>query len=144
MSKGVFRRVGDTLVPASEEGTAALRAVPEGKTCMAEIRASRSPRQHALFWKLCTMVSEASDQTKENVKRNLLLEMGYADIWLDRKGRMHVEPKSIAWESMEQAEFNSFFQAAIRKIAEWLGSAPADVQRRFDEMVYGGLPARRD
>jgi hypothetical protein len=48
----------------------------------------------------------------------------------DRYGRLHVEAASIAVDSIEQADFNRFFQRAVHKITEWLGNVPGKIQER--------------
>lgn len=133
--KGTFRRVGMTAVPAGNEAREALMAIRDGAKFMADFRGARNPEQHELFWTLCTIVGEAVDEPKDNVKRWLLHKLGYVETWFDLDGRMHVETKSIAWESMEQAEFNRFFQAAIPLMAEKLDCAPRHVLDRFNELV---------
>lgn len=133
--KGVFRRHGNLLVPAGKDGKEAIEAIKEGARVVIDVRASRNPSQHALFWALCDLVAEATDSAKEAVKEWLLEQCGFVDLIFYPDGSMKVRPKSIAWESMEQAEFNSFFRLAVPKIADLLGSAPKEVWKRFEDML---------
>lgn len=133
--KGVFRRSGMTLVPTSDEAKEALLGVKDGSQCVGEIRGARNPEQHKLFWALCQLVAEADNDTKENVKKWLCVKTNNVDVWFEPNGKMHVDPASIAYESLPQAEFNQLFQAAVHVIAERLGCKAADVRRRFEEMI---------
>jgi hypothetical protein len=136
MTKGIFRRVGMMLEPADDEAREAVIAIGDGKLCAADVRGSRNPRQHSLFFALCNLVAKADDDTTENVKRWVLHETGHVDAWYDkRKGKMHIEARSIAFDSMPQNEFNQFFQIAVEKLAERLGAAPKDVMDQFNDMV---------
>lgn len=133
--KGVFQRIKDSLVPIGDQAKEALQAIKDGQKCMVEIRAARNPEQANLFWALCQLVAEADDDTKENVKKWLCVSCNQVSVWFEPDGRMHVDPASIAYESMPQAEFNQFFQAAIHKVADRLGCKAAEVRTRFEEMT---------
>lgn len=135
MAKGVFRRVGDTAVPAGRAGRDALLAIPDGKTFVADFKTARNADQHELFWTLAQLGADATDSTKEAVVLWLKHKLNLTDMVFLPDGSMKIVPKSIAWESMEQAEFNSFFQAAVNEIAGLLGSAPKDVLDRFNDLL---------
>lgn len=140
MAKGTFKRIGNSAVPVGKEGREALLAIPEGKEFVGEFRTARNPEQHELFWALCTLVAEATDTAKIAVKDWLLEKTGFVNLVFYPDGSMQVRPKSIAWESMEQAEFNQFFRLAVPKIADLLGNASAEVWQQFEDML---APDRR-
>jgi Protein of unknown function (DUF1367) len=135
MAKGAFKRVGNTAIPAGKEGQEALFAIPDGKTFIADFRTARNPQLHEMFWTACQLVADATDTTKEAVKRWLLMKTGFVDLIFYPDGSMEIEPKSIAWENMEETEFRQFFNAAVPKIADLLGSAPKEVIQRFYDLL---------
>jgi hypothetical protein len=135
MAKGTFRRVGNTAVPAGKEGREALQAIPDGNVFIADFRTARNVRQHDLFWALCDLCAEATDSHKNAVKEWLLAETGFADPLFLPDGSMKIVARSIAFESMEQMEFNQFFRLAVIKVAELLGSATKEVWQRFEDML---------
>ena len=124
-----------TLVPTSAEAREALLAVSDDRKCVADIHAARNADQHRLFFALLKLVADATDETPDTLRRQLLYELGYVDIWFDAFGRMHTEAKSMAYESMPQAEFNRFFRASVHKFAERLQCAPQEIMDRFNEMA---------
>jgi hypothetical protein len=134
--RATFRRIGVTAVPLGSRAREALFAIRDGREFMADIRGARNPRQHRLFWALCELCAEAADDTQVSVKKWLMFSLGYVDTWFEPNGRMHLDPKSIAYEAMKQAEFNQMFQAAILKIADRLQAAPKDIINRFNDMVH--------
>jgi hypothetical protein len=135
--KGVFRRLGNSLIPTGDTSQEALDAVKNGDLCFVSVRTPRNPEQHNLFWALCQLCAETDDDTKENVKKWLMYRMRFVDTWFEPNGNMHLETKSIAFESMPQAEFNALFQGSVVLIAERLRTSPEAVQERFNEMLKG-------
>ena len=137
MTKSVWRRRGDVVLPVGKESFDILNALPDGKDFVAEVRGARNIKQMRMFWALCQILADNDPNidSKENAKRCLLWSLNYVDLWYDRAGGTHVEPRSIACESMEQEVFNTFFQSAIDKICEWLNTAPEDIRKRVAEIV---------
>lgn len=134
--KGVFRKVDDkTLVAASAEAMEALAAVHRGHDCMADVRGARNVEQFNLFWKMMGLVATATDSTKEACKEWLMVKTNYVDlIWLP-DGSMHLKPKSVSWEKMEQAKFAEFFNIAIPAISGLLQVAPKDLIAEFESLL---------
>lgn len=136
MPKGLWRRVGNTAVPADARSLGFLQARKDGAVFVADTNGARNPKQLALWWLLCQLVCEAEDlPSDEKVSDDLKVSLGHADTYVHRDGSVYVKPRSIAFESMTQEDFNGLFQGAVRVIAGWLGNAPDDVQRQFDSMV---------
>jgi hypothetical protein len=133
--KGVFRRIGMTLVPTSEEGREALLSIKDGRECMVDTRGARNLLQHKLYFALCRLCADATDDDSESVRKWLLHATNNVDVWFDPNGNMHVEAKSMAFESMEQAVFNNLFQRSVNLIAERLSVSPKEVRDRFNDMV---------
>lgn len=135
MTKGIFKRVKDHVVPVDKRGREAMFAIPDGAKFMAEFRTARNPEQHALFFTMCDLLAEQTDTTKEAAKRWLLLKTGFTEMIFLPDGSMRIDPKSIAFEQMEQTEFDSFFRAAVRAAGELLHAAPKDVIDRFNDLL---------
>lgn len=114
-----------------------LQGIKDGAEFIAETRSARNVRQLNMWWALCGLLAENDHDydTKESASDGLKLALKHVETFLDRRGELHIWPKSIAFESMTQEEFGPLFKAAINKVAEWLGSAPAEVQARFDEIT---------
>lgn len=136
MPKGLWRRIGNTAIPADARSLAFLQARKEGVAFIADTNGARNPKQLALWWCLCKLVCEAEDlPSDEKVSDDLKVSLGHADTYIHRDGSEYIKPRSIAFESMSQEDFDGLFRGAIRVIADWLGNAPEDVQRQFDSMI---------
>jgi hypothetical protein len=137
MAKGVWRRQGDVAVPVGNVSREFLMAIKDGAEFIAETRGARNVKQLNMWWALCGLLADNDRdyETKEKASDGLKLALKHVDTFLDRQGKLHIWPKSISFESLTQEEFNPLFNAALHKVAEWLGSAPADVRKRFDEIT---------
>lgn len=133
MTKVILRREGDTLVPVDEDSLAAVRGFKDGAELIGIIRGARNIEQLRLFWVLAGIVAESLDTSKETVKKDVAIALGFTDTWLDNAGRFHVDPQSIAVESMTQAVFDEFFQKAVNVMAGWIQADHRDLMRRFNE-----------
>jgi hypothetical protein len=140
--KGIWRKVGDTAVPASPRAKAFLAKVKENGVFSDE----RNPKQHRLFFVLCKIVSDNTEETVEVIRKRALYQAGYVTTWLEKSGRVHIEPKSI--RDMKQKEFDRCFKDCIPIMAEWLGSAPEELQaeafEKFNNSVDGDLAERME
>lgn len=136
MPKGLWRRVGNTAVPADARSLAFLQARKDGAVFVADTNGARNPKQLNLWWALCALVCEAEDlPNPEKVSTDLKIALGHVDTHVDRMGDVHLIPKSIAFESMPQEEFDQLFRAALDVIARWLSTSLRDVRARFDDMT---------
>ncbi len=133
--KGVFIREARALVPYGDPALEALRAIRIGKTCIADVHGARNVKQLNLWWALCTLVAEADDDDKQNVSDWIEMVTRRVRPVFYPSGRMVLVPQSLAFESMEQAEFNRLFSDAIEHMASRLGTAPEELRARFNEMV---------
>ena len=136
MPKGLWRRIGNTAIPADARSLAFLQARKEGVAFVADTNGARNPKQLSLWWCLCALVCEAEDiPTPKQVSNDLKIALGHVDTHVDRMGDVHLIPKSIAFESMSQEEFDQLFKAAINVIAGWLSASLTDVMDRFNQMT---------
>lgn len=134
--KGTFHKIDDkTLVAADIEAMEALAAVHRGQDCVFDIHGSRNPAQFRLFWAMMKLVAEATNSTKYACKEWVMQRTNYVDLFWLPDGSMHLKPKSISWESMEQAVFAEFFSVAIPAIADLLQTAPKDLITQFESML---------
>jgi hypothetical protein len=104
MAKGIWRRQGNVAVPVGATSMEFLQGVKEGAEFIAETRGARNVRQLNMWWALCELVAEndADYETREKASDGLKLALKHVDTFLDRTGRLHIWPKSIAFESLTQ------------------------------------------
>lgn len=137
MAKGIWRRQGMVAVPVGAASIEYLQSVKDGAEFIAETRGARNVKQLHMWWALCGLLAENDRDydTKESASDGLKIALKHVETFLDRTGKLHIWPKSIAFESLTQEEFYPLFKAAIAKVAEWLGNSPQEVQDRFNEIT---------
>lgn len=95
---------------------AALDRVEPGTWFQLEITRKRSGKQHRKFFALVELITENSElyNTKAKALVAIKLSAGFFDPYIDpTTGEVIKVPQSIAYENMEQGEFNSFFDQAV-------------------------------
>lgn len=137
MAKGIWRRQGNVAVPVGAASLEYLQSIPDDHDFLAETRGARNLKQLHMWWVLCEMLADNHPfyDEREAASRGLKLGIRCVDSFLDHGGKLHFWPRSIAFESMTQEEFNPFFRKAIEKVGEWLDTAPLDIVKRFNEIV---------
>ena len=145
MAKIICRKINGHLVPVDDEASDALAKVRDGRDVTVEFKMSRNPRHHRLFFALIQFVRIHSDTmataTVKQIKTALKLATGHVETFVDcQTGQSVMVPKSIAFESMDQTEFNKFFDDAVSVIAtRWMppGSTAEEVRMELLELVDG-------
>jgi hypothetical protein len=135
MPKGVWIRSGPHAIPADERSMEFLLSIKEGTPFIADTHGARNPKQLRLWWALCRLVSEQFDVTEESISDDLKIALGHTETVKSWNGTVKVKPRSIAFEKLEQEIFNNLLTSAVNKVAEWLGSSPKEVQKRFYEIT---------
>lgn len=135
MTKTILRRVGDMLVPVDAESLEVIRGFKDGAELIGDLRGARNIEQLRLFWKLAEIVAESMDLPKETIKKDAAMALGFTETWVGHDSRIHIDPASIAAESMPQAVFDQFFQKAVNLMATWINADHKDLMRRFNELA---------
>lgn len=112
-------------VPAFETDQERLAKFQAGFVYPVEIKRSRNPAFHGKVFKFMQFCFEhwSADQTDARFKpnaaqfdtfrKNLTVLAGYKDVTFTIDGRCRVEPKSLSYGNMEQAEFEECYSAMI-------------------------------
>lgn len=131
--KAIWRRCGRSMVPANEDAENMLRSIKDRAECLGSFKAARSIKQLRMYWTLMKILVEhgvfpleeaASDAAK--------IAIGHVEIRImPDTGECHMIPKSINFESLPQAEFNTIFNAVIHAVCDrWLVGTDAEELRQ--------------
>jgi hypothetical protein len=150
VSRIILQKAGMALVATDEESVAALAAIKDGTEVYAEIVRARNTKQHRLFMTLCGIVAESMDLTKDRIRKDALIRLGYTNTEVDVDGRIHVEAKSMKHvfhaKAMTQEEFDAFMGKAVNLMAGWVDAEHQDLMRRYNEIAadkrYEGMRRR--
>lgn len=117
--KSVFRSDGAKLIPTDTDG-AEFCSKHTGKDLMVEVKMARNPGHHRKFFALLNLLWRRTECGEKYPSRNALryaltMAAGYTEVVPTRKGEVLV-PKSLAFESMDQTEFNELYDACVSLI----------------------------
>jgi hypothetical protein len=120
------------LAPADRTAEDALSKIKLGTTFLCEIKRARNPRQHALYWALCTLVADNSDvySDAEQVSFVFKIATGHTMPVVGHDGRTYWQPRSIAYHAMPQDEFQKFFDRCVDVVVTKLLDKVTDEELR--------------
>ena len=125
--RGVFTVEGDHLVPADDAALEVLRSVRKGQKkrnpgCLVNIHVPRNIKHHRMLFGLLNLVIDAGawEGSIDTLLAWCKIATGHVDTIVDHKGRTGYVPRSIAFESMDQTEFSTFFDKALNEVCSKL------------------------
>jgi hypothetical protein len=112
------KRVHETLVPADEESVEELDKLPHGKLLEVTVKYRRSNPHFSLYWMLCKRLARATGMNHERVSDRFKIETGrYTQEHIhdinSEAGHWVLHLDSIAFQNMDQTEFNDFFRECV-------------------------------
>lgn len=129
----IMRRHGSHLEPVDPAEADALLKYPEEKDLWVQIRRKRSLAHHNLYWaRLDQVIASGATGNRyhsaADLDKALKYEMGYLRaIKSVNGGDTFYDTDSIAFDRMDQTEFNSFFDKAMLLLGENFGINPDDL-----------------
>lgn len=135
VTKGIFYRRNNAFHPSDEHAQAMMAGIPDETEIVVSLHKSRNIRQLRLYWKICHVVAEnveSFNNDAEYVSYCLKIACHEADTLVEPDtGVVHLRPRSIAFENMEQEAFESFFKRACFVICErWLPGVGSEAFER--------------
>lgn len=99
------------LVPIDEAGEDDLRKLADNSRVVLEVKQPRNPYFHRLFFAMLKKVFENQDRfpTEDHLRIALTYEAGYFKEYPMSNGLLVTVPDSIAYEAMDQKEFEEYF-----------------------------------
>jgi len=122
----IVRKTRRGLAPVGAYDEERLQAMPMRAEFELKRLSKRSRPQLRLYWSLLSRVVAATEIAPTAVHLNELLKvhLGYCNTVYLLDQRKVVWPDSIALEAMSTEEFNEFFEAAMKLLAERCGFDP--------------------
>jgi hypothetical protein len=111
------------LKPISDEDIQRLKKIEEGEVIVAEYTRSRNYRFLKKYMALIQLMweNDSLDLTRERYRKEMELAAGYFDTYKGYDGEIRREPKSIAFNKMEESEFEHLFQDMLQLACMRLG-----------------------
>ena len=112
------------LAPATSWDAETLAQFPPGTEFDLVCRTRRSLPQHRTYWRALSKAVDATGRwpSPEALHTALKVNCGRVEPIMDLKGRIvGMRPDSTAFDAMTQAEFRTYFDAAMSALSEALG-----------------------
>lgn len=105
-----------------------------GDVVEAKIVKPRNVKFHNKFWGLMHVVFENQDiyNDIEFMREELTKAAGFFDLYVNHKGNVCYMAKSISFSSMDEEEFEVFYQAIMDKCCEVWGYDPELLEHEID------------
>lgn len=111
--EGKLRGLDDKAERAYAKFKAAVSKLMPGDTLAFSYRLPRNPRHHAFFFKKLSILLERQEvvQDLDKLREWLIVGAGFVDFYFGADGQMHAKPKSMDFDSMDEAEFAELHRA---------------------------------
>jgi hypothetical protein len=120
----VATREGHALVPWGEAASVEFERIPPAKLVVVQVLRRRNPQHLSKYWLVLQRVA-ANDpefKTAEQVHQFVKVKLRHFDTFIDEAtGRVLIRTKSIGVASMDQIEFNGFYDRAMYVLSQRLG-----------------------
>ena len=133
-----FKQSG-RLVPCTQEDKEKFDKLPKGEPFEVEWKRHRNPQFHRKFMALIQFAwihkpewmdnnYQKSKNFDDNFRKDIIKKAGYFTVHTNFKGVKEYNAKSIAFDSMEEDEFEELYSACIDVIIKYM-EIPDDVFR---------------
>jgi len=137
--KVLVRKQFSTLRPVDEAGEEALRKIKNGSLVQVEIKQPRNVQHHRKYWALVSLVAENTDRypDAETVHEAIKVAVGLrTEITMPDGAKAYV-PGSIAFNKMDQGEFNAFYDRVCDAVAKHFlpGVTSESLKREVEDLI---------
>jgi len=114
------KMIGNKLEPVDDAGRDALARVSLGTVVRVEMKRPRNLGHHRKFWALVSLIYQNQTHYKspEALCDVIKVLAGYAVVTRGKGGREIHIPKSISFASMDQTEFEQFWERVVTVVCE--------------------------
>lgn len=125
---------GNSLIPSDKEAEAVVMRWKPGAIYALKYSLARNPKFHRLIFGVASMVIDNAPEESywhgkdpKHFIKAVMLTIGQVEEVVDFKGEVHMTPKSIAFENMDETEFKPIGDAVVKEAARILGISERDV-----------------
>ena len=122
------------LVPIDDESVAAIQKVRVGYDIFVEYKPRRNMKFHKKYFALLNAVILNQDhyKTVDNLHEAVKFRSGYYETIIPFEGEPFIKTKSIAFHTLDNMEFESFYNIAIDVCVELVGDEAVEQIIKFN------------
>jgi len=130
--KLLLRKYGNALVPVDDAMAEEFNKLKSGQDYEIQTRKSRNPKFHRKFFALIKLGHDNTqlDMPLDSYRKYITMKAGFFQKFPTRKGE-YIEPISIAFDSMDESEFEEVYNRVLDKIIEDTGADKEFVEKEL-------------
>lgn len=130
--KGIFSVARNALIPMDERARTLMGALKIGDRVLVNVHRPRWIEHHRLAFAVLNKIADAKGVSVDELLTWLKVATGRVDFVAMPNGKKVACPKSISFASMDQGEFQRFWDEAFRLISEHI--LPGVDLKTFEEV----------
>ena len=114
------KRRDGSLIPETEEDAIVLEQMAQGETWCFSVHRERNAKHHRKFFSLIRVVWDNLPEVMddhypdiEHLRAEITMKAGHFTTFTTTKGERVYLPKSIAFDKMDQTEFDAFYSKCV-------------------------------
>lgn len=119
------------LVPADDQAKEVVRKWKMGETLKCSVRKPRDYQNHKHYFALLNLTFANQDKytSFEHFRKAVQIAAGHVDELITLEGELLLMPKSIAYDALDEVEFQKVFGETMTQCARILGDMDLDELR---------------
>jgi hypothetical protein len=137
MKLQLVKTLDGKLMADGEESLQAINNIKSGDLIIVEYKPSRNYKFHKKLFGLLGVILENQShyKTVDNILEMVKFKAGYFDTIVTHKGKKHYKTKSIAFENMDEVEFQKFYNSALDVAFELTGIDQQTYEQQIMQFV---------
>lgn len=114
----LVKQLNNTLKAVHNSDYDKVKTMKLGEEYQCEVKQLRNAKFHRKFFALINMIFENQEiyKNRDRLRKDLIIEAGFYDEWVDVYGEIKREAKSISFGSMKEAEFAKLYSRVVDEI----------------------------
>jgi len=116
----LVKQGNNSFLPSHDSDYESCKKIKVGSTVSCEIKQPRNIGFHRKFFALINLVFENQEyyENIDHLRKELTKASGYYETYVNHKGVLCYEAKSISFSSMSQEDFDDLYQRFLDKVEE--------------------------
>jgi hypothetical protein len=131
----LVKQLNNTLKVAYNSDYDKIKKLKVGEEYQCEIKQPRNLKFHRKFFALINMLFENQERynNSDRLRKDLIIEAGFYDEWVDLHGVINKEAKSISFASMSEDEFQDLYSKVIDVIVQYFHFDKQDIIENVEQ-----------
>ncbi|WP_069677002.1 DUF1367 family protein [Formosa sp. Hel1_33_131] len=125
----LVKQLNNTLKVAYNSDYDKIKKLKVGEEYQCEVKQPRNLKFHRKFFSLINMLFDNQERysNSDRMRKDLIIEAGFYDEWVDFQGVIQREAKSISFASMTEDDFSDLYSKVIDVIVQYFNFDKQDI-----------------